>query len=215
MAMDQQYTDALKELEEVKAQRDEYRNHLAVIADMTGNKGDIGAAHEGVNAVIEELAARLKLIEFLNQQNTMLQEQNDTLAAHMKELSSNALALAAACENKADLPLHKWAVKCAMLVSRVQASVNELPSTSLTRRDALKQEEALSRLGHLLQETHFDKAPNVARVVMQVNDAINRVKQEVRPLRLTASADNDSHSDCEMECGAYGTYCKCKAEGHQ
>jgi hypothetical protein len=98
-------------------------------------------------------------VAFLNQQNTTLQEQSDTLAAHINELSSNALALADACENKADLPLHKWAVKCAMLVSRVQASVKELPSTSLARCD--------------------------------------------------------SHPDCELECGAYGTYCKCAAEAQQ
>ena len=166
MSMDPLYTDALKELEEVKAERDEYRDHLAVIADMTGNKGDIGAAHEGVNAVIEECAARLKRIEFLNQQNTTLQEQSDTLAAHINELSSNALALADACENKADLPLHKWAVKCAMLVSRVQASVKELPSTGLARRDALKEAETVEKWADCLEsiirlvEAEHSKDPN-------------------------------------------------------
>lgn len=81
-------------------------------------------------------------------------------------------------------------------------------------REALKQAEALDRLGQLLKETHFDKAPSVARVVMQVNDAINRVKQEVRPLRLVSQSqsNSDPHPDCELECGAYGTYCKCNVE---
>jgi hypothetical protein len=37
-------------------ERDEYRNHLAAIAEMTGNGEDIGAAHEGVNALAEDLA---------------------------------------------------------------------------------------------------------------------------------------------------------------
>lgn len=37
-------------------ERDEYRNHLAAIAEMTGNGDDIGAAHEGVNALIEDRA---------------------------------------------------------------------------------------------------------------------------------------------------------------
>ncbi|MGP9696184.1 hypothetical protein ACT3UG_01095 [Halomonas sp. AOP27-A1-34] len=37
-------------------ERDEYRNHLAAIAEMTGNGDDIGAAHEGVNALAEDLA---------------------------------------------------------------------------------------------------------------------------------------------------------------
>lgn len=103
MAMDPLYTDALKELEEVKAQRDEYRNHLAVIAEMTGNKGDIGAAHEGVNAVIEELAARLKRIEFLNQQNTILQEQCDALALR----NTGLIQQCSAAEQQRDTHLNK------------------------------------------------------------------------------------------------------------
>ncbi|MBM62173.1 MAG: hypothetical protein CL484_04410 [Acidobacteria bacterium] len=93
--------------------------------------------------------------------------------------------------------------------------IYESPAISLDRRDALKQVEALERLRLLLQETKFDKAPSVARVVMQVNDAINRVKQEVGPLRLVASDHSDPHPNCELECGAYGTYCKCNAETQQ
>lgn len=45
-----------------EGQRDEYRNHLAMIAELTGNAGDIGAAYEGVVAL--ELHAR-KLSEAL------------------------------------------------------------------------------------------------------------------------------------------------------
>ena len=44
----------------VGQQRDEYRNHLAMIAEMTGNEGDIGAAWEAVNAIQEALAASEK-----------------------------------------------------------------------------------------------------------------------------------------------------------
>lgn len=31
----------------------------------------------------------------------------------------------------------------------------------------------------------------------------------------TSLARHDSHPDCELECGAYGTYCKCAAEAQQ
>ena len=32
---------------------------------------------------------------------------------------------------------------------------------------------------------------------------------------VTSLARRDSHPDCELECGAYGTYCKCAAEKSQ
>lgn len=47
--------------ENLLRKRDEYRNHLAAIAEMTGNSDDIGAAHEGVNAVIEELGRHKRM----------------------------------------------------------------------------------------------------------------------------------------------------------
>jgi len=53
----------------LQEQCDEYRDHLAHIAEMTGNSGDIGAAHEGVNAVIEERDA---LARFADQVVTAL-----------------------------------------------------------------------------------------------------------------------------------------------
>lgn len=109
-------------------ERDEYRNHLAVIAEMTGNAGDIGAAHEGVNAVIEECAARLKRVDFLNQQNTALQEQNDALAAHMARIKAE--------ESRA----YKGGLSMPGLLHDI---IYESPTISLVRRDALKKAEAL------------------------------------------------------------------------
>ena len=76
---------------------------------------------------------------------------------------------------------------------------NQLPSQelmddasgmlSLARRDAIKQAEVLDRLSELLKETHLDKAPNTARACMHVNDAINRVKQEFTPIRLSCRTE--------------------------
>lgn len=98
MSMDPLYIDALKELEEVKSERDEYRNHLAVIAEMTGNAGDIGAAHEEVNALMEDLAKHKRLFAATCQQlgSTVvgiepalvreLVEEREALAAHVERL---------------------------------------------------------------------------------------------------------------------------------
>lgn len=105
MSMDPLYIDALKELEEVKSERDEYRNHLAVIAEMTGNAGDIGAAHEEVNALMEDLAKHKRLFAATCQQLGSIQqalgstvvgiepalvrelvEEREALAAHVERL---------------------------------------------------------------------------------------------------------------------------------
>ena len=129
-----------------------------------------------------------------------LEQEKDALAAHVERIKTE--------ESRA----YKGGLSMPGLLHDI---IYESPAISLDRRDALKQVEALERLRLLLQETKFDKAPSVARVVMQVNDAINRVKQEVGPLRLVASDHSDPHPNCELECGTYGTYCKCNAEAHQ
>ena len=150
----------------LQEQCDEYRDHLAVISEMTGNKGDIGAAHEGVNAVIEECATRLKRIEFLNQQNTTLQEQNDALAAHLEQIKPEAVSL----------------------VGDVLGAFDA---------DSRCDEEDKASC----EENAFDSA--------------TRMKLLLSSSPTTSLARRDSHPDCELECGAYGTYCKCAAEGHQ
>jgi len=121
MSMDQLYTDALKELEEVKAERDEYRNHLAVIADMTGNKGDIGAAHEGVNAVIEECGA---------------------LAAHLESLTSLWTELGYSMADGNDDAGQLWQALENLFASKSAAS--------LARRDALKQAQGMNKAADII-----------------------------------------------------------------
>jgi hypothetical protein len=63
-------------------------------------------------------------------------ERESALAAQLDGLRRPALALADAVENRDDLPLQKWALKCARLVSQVQKSGSESPTTSLARRKA-------------------------------------------------------------------------------
>jgi hypothetical protein len=63
--------------------------------------------------------------------------------------------------------------------------------TSLARLIAERQAEALDRLKQLLEETHASKAPTVSRVVMHVDDAINRVKAECMPLKLRHQAEEN------------------------
>lgn len=152
-------------------------------------------------ALESEREANARLTELV----AKLEQERDALAALFVKLQEGATELIHASSEEEAGDAMELIAEC---------SEKEVRSI-LASRDALKQAEALERLRLLLQETQFDKAPSVARVVMQVNDAINRVKQEVRPLRLVASDHGDPHPNCELECGAYGTYCKCNAEAQQ
>ncbi|WP_193090824.1 Mce/MlaD family protein [Halomonas colorata] len=153
--LSQQNEEQIRMNAKLMHERDEYHSHLNAIAEMTGNGDDIGAAHEGVNAVVEDLNRHKRMFaaacETLGEIQQVLGneivgcepvlvkelvEERDALAAHVEALSSNAVALANACENKTDLPLHKWAVKCAMLVNRVYKAAEEKPTTTLARHDA-------------------------------------------------------------------------------
>lgn len=122
MAMDQLYTDALKELEAVKAEREEYRKHLSAIAEMTGNGDDIGTAHEGVNAVIEE---------------------RDALAAHVELLSDNLQASINGIEWYRHNTSVDWGEADDEHLKYCEEAIKKKPATSLARRDALKQSEVL------------------------------------------------------------------------
>lgn len=138
-------------------------------------------------------------------------EREQALAAHVECLHNALDNVLAEIVSESDGGLSD------MVREGLLALDEDVDASTLNHRDAIKQADVLDRLSKLLKETHFDKAPSVARVVMQVNDAINRVKQEVRPIRLVSQSqsNSDPHPDCELECGAYGTYCKCAAEAQQ
>lgn len=141
MAIDQLYTDALKELEQVKAARDEYRNHLETICEMTGQGSDIGAAHEAVNALIEERdqyraaeEAQIALRQKMQQERDSLQrladnraEQRDSLAAHMNRITGLVLDLDE-CEQDSEEMGIAW--------DTLNSAIQEPATTSLARRDA-------------------------------------------------------------------------------
>ncbi|MDN3561668.1 hypothetical protein [Vreelandella neptunia] len=153
MSMDQQYTDALKELEAVKAERDEYRNHLAAIAEMTGNGEDIGAAHEGVNALVEDLAGHKRMFvaacETLGEIQQALGndivgiepvlvkeliEERDALAEHVQRITSLVLDLDE-CEQDSEEMGEAW--------DTLSGALQSAPATNLARRDSIKQEVAV------------------------------------------------------------------------
>lgn len=106
-------------------------------------------AESSPEALESEREANARLTEL----SAKLEQERDALAAHVEALSSNAVALADACENKTDLPLHKWAVKCAMLVSRVYKAAEEKPTTTLRHHDA-------SILREYAEKLEADEAPD-------------------------------------------------------
>jgi len=63
-------------------------------------------------------------------------EERDTFAAQMERLRGPAAELAATVENREELPLQKWALKCARLVSQVQNAEAVTHFASLARHDA-------------------------------------------------------------------------------
>lgn len=118
----------------LQEQCDEYRDHLAVIAEMTGNKGDIGAAHEGVNAVIEE---------------------RDALAAHLESLTSLWTELGYSMADGNDDAGQLWQALENLFASKSAAS--------LARRDSLKQREAVMEMANDLAHEFNDKQLEIIR----------------------------------------------------
>lgn len=126
MAMDQLYTDTLKELEQARAARDEYRNHLEVICEMTGEGSDIGAAHEAVNALIEQRDQYRAAEAYQIALREKMEQERDALAAHVERL--NLLA------KDAYSPKNGWTIQDLQELGR--AALQDTPATSLARRDA-------------------------------------------------------------------------------
>ncbi|MDW0360873.1 hypothetical protein Q8G38_16285 [Halomonas venusta] len=73
------------------------------------------------------------------------------------------------------------------------------PATSLARRDLIKQAEA------------YEKLPKDAWLTL--TDAIECIDDFARETRQKAEVVQ--RDNCDFECGAYGTYCKCNAEAQQ
>jgi uncharacterized coiled-coil DUF342 family protein len=181
--MDPLYTDALKELEEVKAERDEYRDHLAAIAEMTGNAVDIGAAHEGVNALVEDLARHKRMFaaacETLGEIQQALGnsivgiepvlvkeliEERDALAAHVDRLKSalDNILSEVGTHSHDDLSDDE---------RKALSALEATPATSLARRDVLKHAEAL-------EEAAADTVPAMHKMKHWLLSRANDLRQQ-------------------------------------
>ncbi|MBT2773799.1 DUF3850 domain-containing protein [Halomonas sp. ISL-60] len=93
-------------------------------------------------------------------------------------------------------------------------------------RDAINQAEAIEQWAGCLEkiilhvETEHAKDPNYPTIgaegmgefAADMREAAARLLQQAGGGALNQS-EKDPHPDCELECGAYGTYCKCNAEG--
>lgn len=80
-----------------------------------------------------------------------LEADRDALAAHLARLTQPAVELATTVENEEELPLHKWALKCARLVPEILKAAKEAPATSLARLKAEWQAQALEDVANYLQ----------------------------------------------------------------
>lgn len=156
--MDQLYTDTLKELEQARAARDEYRNHLEVICEMTGEGSDIGAAHEAVNALLNQRDLYRAAEEMQIALREKMERQRDELAADradlIKELTAcqnmlHGLARSGGCSP--DYPNDAKKVLERVTGGHAPDFEDSGPKgKSLSRRDALNQVEALEKLAHEL-----------------------------------------------------------------
>ncbi|NYT74207.1 hypothetical protein HZU72_17490 [Halomonas sp. QX-2] len=146
MAMDQQYTDTLKELEQAKAARDEYRNHLEVICEMTGEGSDIGAAHEAVNALIEQRDQYRAAEEAQIALRAKMEQERDALAAHLEQLSY-LIVDAKRCAAVLAFPLNYNAPDYQSFAKDVMSTIEALskkePIASLACRDLIQRAEEL------------------------------------------------------------------------
>lgn len=168
----------------------------AIIYD-TREVTDMAAAHAKIVEHDQQcdknpLVAR---IEFLNQQNTEQQEQNDALAMKAERLTA---ALNYSCEYLNSNHLNTIGHKSKAHMEMISAIEETAP---------LEQEE-------------FSVCPdcegdgNIACVTCPICDGVGTLSME-ESARLHAARRAEQVNNCELECGAYGTYCKCAAEGHQ
>ncbi|MFI8748888.1 hypothetical protein ACIGG6_02615 [Vreelandella lionensis] len=175
MSMDQLYTDALKELEEVKAERDEYRDHLAAIAEMTGNGDDIGAAHEGVNALAEDLARHKRMFaaacETLGEiQQALgnsvvgiepelvkeLVEERDVLAAYAEEFCSAAYQASEVMDD-----LNRDQCEARHRLEHFRYNMPDAAKKIAARRDLLQQSQGAHKVAHAVLHTNLLRAQNL------------------------------------------------------
>ena len=56
---------------------------------------------------------------------------------------------------------------------------------------------------------------NIACVTCPICDGVGALSTEETACLHALTCSAEQINNCEMECGAYGTYCKCNDEGHQ
>ncbi|WP_339934548.1 hypothetical protein [Vreelandella glaciei] len=211
MAMDQLYTDTLKELGQARAARDEYRNHLEVICEMTGEGSDIGAAHEAVNALIEQRdqhkaaeEAQIALRAKMERQRDSLQrlannraEQRDSLLVYVGKLQDVI--------RRMDWESRMLDPEQTAVFEEARQLIAQPVTNDLERRDTLKQAEGAAMVAKSAWSRKnldaFGSTPQecAASLATLIGNDL-RWKADYKP------------EDCDLECGAYGTFCKCKAD---
>ncbi|MEH6641436.1 hypothetical protein [Vreelandella glaciei] len=165
------------EIVKALSEGDEYRNHLAAIAEMTGNSDDIGAAHEGVNALVEdrEEVKRLRTInhDLCNALERTLEREN-ALAAHVEQLTSIAEKISTVAPEYLD---HLAADATFVLRSK--------PAASLAYRDRIQRAEELESL-RLQDRQCFAPGSVEDERAIGYNRCVEQARQTAAALRLHA-----------------------------
>lgn len=159
------------------------------------------AAQQGMDAAkaaahtLEQNAARMyaqcnpAALESERAANALLTEQVAKLEAHIAAL-------------KDDLEIHRAAEE-AQIVLRQKLEEREAALAAHVER--------LQEAGDKLREP-WDLSTVLGAETRRRIEGWDKARAESP---VTSLARRDSHPDCELECGAYGTYCKCAAEKSQ
>lgn len=143
----------------LERERDICRDYLAAIAEMTGNGDDIGAAHEGVNALAEDLARHKRMFvaacETLGEiQQALgncivgiepalvkeLVQERDALAAQLQEFRKKSQEL------HSQYPLSPW------IQQHYESVMRANPEQTLAHRDELKQVEGMKKAALFIEQ---------------------------------------------------------------
>lgn len=139
----------------------------------------------------------------------VLEQERDAMAAHAERESEIILRLVAAMQNyemdvDSDFPApydHR------AMMREATAVLADSPTNSLARRDASKRSKGWEDSAN---ELELMECPKTARFFR--DSAASHLRFKAGKLRQ--QSETSKRDNCDLECGAYGTYCKCKAEGH-
>ncbi|SES11608.1 hypothetical protein SAMN04487958_107152 [Vreelandella subterranea] len=156
-------------------------------------------------------------------QVTDMADAHAKIVAHDQQCPKNPLVarIAEVEDREAALAAHLDRLKKIFMSGsddeQIGEALHDTPFVSLSLRDALKQAEALELVKfqsgpdeNTPQEDDFDAGWDAAFELL--GQRAKELRQQAEGLQV---GKQRNYENCTLECGAYGTYCKCKDECHQ